>query len=1010
MRIAALFMPSPSPPPPPNSQTQPATEQSLPPSNGVTQSDLSSPTRVQPEAGSAEPTAVHHAGEVQQPLPIDSVRQAGSPSHSSEGSLEGSLHTQAESASRHQGCPAERAADVSSQPESPASAAVLTESPQSAASDTASSTTLRPRLVPDITQTLATRNQESTHEELPQASDVSEHSKAPLTSPPLSTLADQGLLSAIQTPLGSPGQGIHAKVQAAASVAYSMTMPGITDSAMVNQGSLIAPASISAASSASTKEAEPQDRSQSKPCSLKASDIKVEPEAEPCTPKASDIKDKPEAVAKRKEQFSLEIVRCKIVCPAKVDAAGFTSADPSPLDHTLYMEIPHFLLQLPLSQPAQHPRPHPVDLNIRHVIRGQQAAVPAPDSTAPSPFAAAGQQGTIFSLTNLALFVALPEEFEAAHLASSSASHAQLPPFLSIPTASMSAVLHRAPPQHSALHSQIPNEPVPTFELEVRTAELVARPAQLQTMSASTIRYSSEMDIILGKAPSDRVAPVLAATADPSLDTQASATEADRVSSGYQQTPLPGSVKPGFAVEASVGLMSLQLHSSNNLLPALVLQWQRLSGHYSRATGSAASLGHTACAIQWHYLALQLTENPAEPQQQFSLEHVGTLRSGSLALPGRMSRVHSEPLGGHGPPSFVRSSRHGSGRLTRGTSVHGSSRRHTPAQRAMSPEEEFMTHQHSTSRLYGAPFGNGRSGLGLAELAAADEDASSPSSPPGIVNNRARLVTNSFAEAVEGILPSLSALSLGKASQHQQDGSDNASSSVSGSHSRSHRHRGLDHVHSLTRGTSVASSSLSIEELQRQVPVIRHRSVMVAPMPSTPLTTIPDFPTFASANNNFNLSSAFSSHSSRPGPSVFHDAPETPSSTRRVSEGGEPLLPGGSGAFSKEWSANELPPGDRLLLLLGSKGCFVASQDTASPSIDASVGCSLRPVASEAGQCSPAQSALEMCATDMLLRVYLEVSYKVHWCSVVCKHIFHQLVAQTACMPHKACSASQHAA
>ena len=977
MRIAALFMPSPSPPDLPNSQTQPVTEQSSPPSEIPTQSDLSSPVHTQPESGSAELAAVHHAGEVQHTLPTDSAVQASLSSQSPEGSSEdllqsqpayigtsqvptsvaSSLFTAPDSASRHQERSAEPAADLSSQPETPPPVAVPTDSPQSAASDIASSKVLHPRLVPDITQALATSKQRPAPEELPQTSNNSEYNQAPVTSPTLKPVADQGLVGAIETPLGSPAQGIHAQKQAAARAASSMAIPGITDSGPVRQGSLAGLDSISAASTATT---EPESRSQS----------------EPRTPQASDLKDEPEAVGKRKEQFSLEIVRCKIVCPAKVDAAGFTSADPSPLDHTLYMEIPHFLLQLPLSQPAQHPRPHPVDLNIWHVIRGQQAAVPAPDSTAPSPFAAAGQQGTIFSLTNLALFVALPEEFESAHLASSSASHAQLPPFLSIPTASMSALLHRAPPQHSALHSQIPDEPVPTFELEVRTAELVARPAQLQTMSASTIRYNSEMDIILGKAPSDAVAPVLAATAEPSLAMRASATGSDQAFSGNQQTPLSRSVKPGFAVEASVELISVQLHSSNKLLPALVLQWQRLSGHYSRAARSETSLPHKACGISWHYLALQLTKNPAEPQQQFSLEHVGTLRSGSLALPGRMSRVHSEPLGGHGPPSSSRSSHHGSRRPNRGPSIQGPSRRHTLVQRTTSPEEEVMKHQHST-RLYGAPFGNGRSGLGLAELAAADDDASSPSSPQGIVNNRARLVTDSFAEAVEGILPSLSALSLSKASQHQQGSSDNASSSVSGSHSHSHRRRGLDHVHSLTRGTSVASSSLSIEELQRQVPVIRHRSVMVAPTPSTPFTTNPDFPTFASANSNFNLSSAFSSYSPRQGLSVFHDAPETPSSARRASEGGEPLSPGGSGAFSKGWSANELPPGDRLLLLLGSKGCFAASQDTASPSVDASIGCSLRPVASEADRCSPAKSALEMCATDMLLRVYLEVGFRV---------------------------------
>ncbi|KAL0051145.1 hypothetical protein WJX82_002690 [Trebouxia sp. C0006] len=179
-----------------------------------------------------------------------------------------------------------------------------------------------------------------------------------------------------------------------------------------------------------------------------------------------------EPKSERKEQFSLEIVRCKIVCPAKVNTNAFSDADPSPLDHTLYMEIPHFILQLPVSQPAQHPHPHPVDLNVRHVLNRHQPAVPAPDAVAPSPFASNDQQGTIFSVTNLTLYVALPEEFDLPEsVTSSSEAQTQLPPFLSIPTASLIAVPPRPPPQHAFLRCQLPHQDVPTFELEMKTAE-----------------------------------------------------------------------------------------------------------------------------------------------------------------------------------------------------------------------------------------------------------------------------------------------------------------------------------------------------------------------------------------------------------------------------------------------------------------------------------------------------------------------------------------------------------
>ena len=829
----------------------------------------------------------------------------------------------------------------------PSTRASLDSSSQSADSDLSSCTKLQTGAVQGpLRATGSPLSEGDGHIQVPEAYLLSE---SPTSSVLPMTQVDEGLLSTQQTPAGSR-QELQAERQALASVESmaSVGVHGITDASTVrvkDSGDGLAPTRADPLPVAF--EAKPPGSSEPEP------EPQSPKEPESHTPEESDTDEGPQARPERPEQFSLEIVRCKIVCPAKVDAAGFTDADPSPLDHTLYMEIPHFLLQLPLLQPAQHPRPHPVDLSIRQVLKGQQAAVPAPDVTAPSPFAATGQQGTIFSLRDLALFVALPEEFESAHLTpSDSACHAQLPPFLSIPTASMSAVPRHAPSQHPALQCHMPDEPVPTFELEIRTAEVIAKPAQLQTVSASTLHYSSEMDIILGRPPSDPVAPVLAATADPVL------------ASGQTQHPLCKPVwRPGFAVEASVGLINLQLHSSNKLLPALVLQWQRLSSHWSQAAGSSVCPAHTACGVTWQFLSLQLTDNPAEPQQQFSLEHVGTLRSGSLALPGRLSRVHSEPLGGRGPPSSSRSSQHGSGRLTRGPSRHQAA-----IIRPMSPEDDFSIHQQGLSNLHFAPVGNGRSGHGLTGLAeiAADDDASSPSSPQYIVNNRARLASDSFAEAVEGILPSLSALSLNKASRPQQDGSDNASSSFSDSHTRSRRHHGHDRLHSLTRGTSIASSTLSLGELQRQVPVIRHRSVMIAPAPSTPHAQAPDLPPrFASASSAFNFSSFASS--SGQGLSMFSDASETLGRGARALEEGPPDW------SPKPWSASDLPEGNRLLLVLGSKSCFAADDGSAGTLVDASVGCTLRPLGFAPDQSSSAYSALEICASDMHLRIFLEV-------------------------------------
>ena len=958
MRIAALFMPAPPPTPLPSSEAPVKAEQSDSSSEHPMQTHISSsvdpcldPSTTQPMDQLKQRSGTPSVDEADVSNPEGSKELLHGRSHLNDPATKPSSVTASQEAdsdlAAHTALLArEPAAALISRPQS--TRASLDNSSQSAESDSSSGTTAQTAAIQGPPQ--ATGTPPSEGDGRIEVTDTPLHGVSPLSSVLPMTQVHEGLLSALQTPVGSFQEAVQVEGQAVANVESAVDMHGNLDvctDVVKDSGDGLPPSRAVPVAF----ESGPPGSSQPK--------LQTSEEPEPHTPEESDTHEGPQAGLERPEQFSLEIVRCKIVCPAKVDAAGFTNADPSPLDHTLYMEIPHFLLQLPLSHPAQHPRPHPVDLSIRQVLTGQQAAVPAPDMTAPSPFAATGQQGTVFSLRNLTLFVALPEEFESAHLApSDSAGHTQLPPFLSIPTASLSAVPRHAPSQHPALQSHMPDEPVPTFELEIRTAEVIAKPAHLQTVSASTLRYSTEMDVILGRPPSDPVAPVLAAAADPAL------------ASGQTQHPLRKPVRqPGFAVEASVGLINLQLHSSNKLLPALVLQWQRLSAHWSQAAGSSVCPAHTACGVTWQFLSLQLTDNPAEPQQQFSLEHVGTLRSASLALPGRMSRVHSEPLGGRGPPSSSRSSHHGSGRLTRGSSVHGPARPKAAITRPMSPEDDFSFHQQGLTNLHFAPLGNGRSGHGLTGLAeiAADDDASSPSSPQYIVNNRARLASDSFAEAVEGILPSLSALSLNKTSRQQQGGSDNASSSFSDSHSRSRRHHGHDRLHSLTRGTSIASSTLSLGELQQQVPVIRHRSVMMAPAPSTLHAEAPDLPPrFASASSAFNFSSFASS--SGQGLSMFRDASETLGSGARAFEEGVPDW------SPKPWSASDLPEGNRLLLVLGSKSCFAADDGSAGTLVDASVGCTLRPLASDLDQSSSAHSALEICASDMHLRIFLEVS------------------------------------
>lgn len=63
----------------------------------------------------------------------------------------------------------------------------------------------------------------------------------------------------------------------------------------------------------------------------------------------------------RLDQFSLQILRCKILCPDWRDTS-FAPGTPRDVEdsHALVLDVPEFLLQLPLQAPAQHPCVHPV--------------------------------------------------------------------------------------------------------------------------------------------------------------------------------------------------------------------------------------------------------------------------------------------------------------------------------------------------------------------------------------------------------------------------------------------------------------------------------------------------------------------------------------------------------------------------------------------------------------------------------------------------------------------------
>lgn len=81
---------------------------------------------------------------------------------------------------------------------------------------------------------------------------------------------------------------------------------------------------------------------------------------------------------KKADRFSIEITKCRAVCPDWQD----DTLNPSNFNgrpDTVILGIPYLLLQLPPGRPARHPKYHPVQVSAPYALRPQRE----PDSRIP---------------------------------------------------------------------------------------------------------------------------------------------------------------------------------------------------------------------------------------------------------------------------------------------------------------------------------------------------------------------------------------------------------------------------------------------------------------------------------------------------------------------------------------------------------------------------------------------------------------------------------------------------
>ena len=293
-------------------------------------------------------------------------------------------------------------------------------------------------------------------------------------------------------------------------------------------------------------------------------------------------------------QYSVEIVRCRVLCPDWRDTA-FAPGTPRETDAkgsrgALLLDVPHALLQMPVQAPAQHPDIHPVQEHC--TSRAEDAAgasaahaaeekedeqdLPAPEVSDESRH----PHALIFSGRQLGFRV---EVFDPGKGPTPLVGA----PFLSIPQVSVAGLGPRPLPAEIHLPpggAWSDSERVPAYEASVASVALVADPGQLEVLRAALEWGQTERAHILG-----------------STEQQAQQGAQPRVSAKVPKDPSG----PASACSVTVRLQQVLIRLRGRDAaadPSLMLQARELAAHaaslqQARFAGAAVSLASALVSV-----------------------------------------------------------------------------------------------------------------------------------------------------------------------------------------------------------------------------------------------------------------------------------------------------------------------------------------------------------------------------------------------------------------------------